>query len=131
MITPWLEKMAAARLAAVGLTLIACLSGCGRGEVKQVEALKAEEVPQKIEEAFATAPAEARQAATALATSIQSQPADAFFGLQALGYRPDLSPEQRQAAAQAMLAAREKLEAAAAAGDATARQALEQQAARK
>ena len=131
MIPPFLEKFVAVRLTVVGLTVIACLSGCGPAEVKQVEALKVEQVPQKMEEAFATAPPEARQAATELAASIQTQPADAFFGLQALGYRSDLSPEQRQAAAQAMLAAREKLEAAAAAGDAAARQALEQQAARK
>lgn len=106
-------------------------SGCGRDGPKQVEAAKAEEVPKQIEEAFATAPAEARQAAKELSASIPSQPADAFFGLQALGYRPDLTQEQRTALAQAMLAAREKLAEAAANGSTAAREALEQQAARK
>lgn len=106
-------------------------SGCGRDGPKPVEPAKVEEVPKQIEEAFATAPAEARQAAKDLSASIPTQPADAFFGLQALGYRPDLTQEQRTALAQAMLAAREKLAEAAANGNAAARDALEQQAARK
>ncbi|MBL9174878.1 MAG: hypothetical protein JNL10_15175 [Verrucomicrobiales bacterium] len=106
-------------------------SGCGRDGPKQVEAAKVEEVPKQIEEAFATAPAEARQAAQDLSASIPSQPVDAFFGLQALGYRSDLTPEQRTALAQAMLAARAQLAQAAANGNSAARDALEQQAARK
>lgn len=120
--TPALAAMA---LAALGLV------GCGSGEVKPMETLTAEEAPKKIGEVFAGAPADARRAATELADSIQSQPADAFFGFQALSYRSDLTPEQSQVVAQAMLTAREKLAAAAANGDDAARQALEQQAARK
>jgi hypothetical protein len=116
--------------AALGMLLLSN-TGCGRPEAPAVAPMAAEEVPAKMEEAFAGAPAEARQAAVSLSGELESKPADAFFGFQELSYRSDLTPEQRTALAQAMLAARARLEAAAAGGDANARQALEQQAARK
>ena len=119
-------------LSAIFATLVVAAGlGCSREGTAPPAVLTAGEVPERIESVFATAPTEARQAAADLSGSLEAQPAGAFFGFQELSYRPDLTPEQRTAVAQAMMAARAKLEAAAAGGDAAAREALEQQAARK
>ena len=116
---------------AVPLLVLTLTSGCGRDNAKSVEVIAAKEVPHSIEKAFAGAPDDARKAASELSNNLESQPADAFFGFQSLSYRPDLTSEQRTAVAQAILAAHERLVAEAAKGSASAREALEQQAARK
>ena len=106
------------------------LAGCGGGGDATVP-LTATEVPKTVERAFANAPAETRKAATDIVADISTKPGLAVQGFDEMSRRPDLTPEQRQAVAQAALLAVAELQKAAARGDAEAKDALEARAARK
>jgi len=106
------------------------LAGCGGGGDAPVP-LTATEVPKTVERAFADAPAETRKAATEIAADISTNPGLAVQGFDEMSRRPDLTPEQRQAVAQAALLAVAELQKAAASGNVQAKDALEARAARK
>ena len=114
-----------------GVILGVFLAGCGSETSVAPAALTSAEVPKTVEAAFATAPAETRQAVTEITADIASNPDQAVQGLEQFSKRPDLSAEQREATAQAMAAAIAELQKAAAAGDPQAKEALEARAARK
>ena len=107
------------------------LAGCGGGGGDAPVPLTATEVPKTVERAFANAPAETRKAATEIAADISTNPGLAVQGFDEMSRRPDLTPEQRQAMAQAALLAVAELQKAAASGNAQAKEALEARAARK
>lgn len=105
----------------VGLALVAGLllvatSGCGRsgaGVAKTPEQAK-----EAIKQAFAGAPSDAKTLAGDIEAAMKAnEDAKAFLQLGNLTARPDLTAEQRGAAAQAMLTVNQKLSAAAANGD--------------
>ncbi|MEI6356941.1 MAG: hypothetical protein WCP53_07550 [Verrucomicrobiota bacterium] len=105
----------------VGLALVAGLllvatSGCGRsgaGVAKSPEQAK-----EAIKQAFAGAPSDVKTLAGDIEAAMKAnEDAKAFLQLGNLTARPDLTAEQRGAAAQAMLTVNQKLSAAAANGD--------------
>jgi hypothetical protein len=103
---------------------LALAAGCSRNEAPK--ALSADQVPAAVESAFKEAPPEAKTTAAEVVSSLQGKDdVKAFFDLQALSGRNDLSPEQRQVAARSMLSMNERLRAAAAQGDQRAAQALQ------
>jgi hypothetical protein len=106
------------------------LSGCGGAGDAPAE-VSAQDVPQKVGAAFADAPAETRKAAEEMAADVSTKPDEAIRGFEQMSQRPELTPAQRDAMAQAMAAAISELQKAAAAGNAQAQQALEARAARK
>ena len=105
----------------VGLALVAGLllvatSGCGRsgaGVAKSPEQAK-----EAIKQAFAGAPSDVKTLAGDIEAAMKAnEDAKAFLQLGNLSALPDLTAEQRGAAAQAMLSVNQKLSAAAANGD--------------
>lgn len=66
-----------------------------------------------------------------MANDIAANPVGALGGLEEISKRPELTPEQRDAAAKAMMSAIAELQKAAAGGNDAAQQALEARAARK
>jgi len=108
------------------LALLTCLlSGCQK-ENQPPPAVALEETPKTIESSFAQAPESAKQAASEAAAAIRSSnPSRAWASLQELSARSDLTPEQRQAAAQSLIAVGKELNDAAARGDRSAQQVLE------
>ncbi len=108
-------------------------TGCRQDGVEHAgsEPPPAEEVPASVQQAFAGAPEEVRHTATAAAGDLQADPANAYQGFEAIMMRPDITPEQRKAAADAMAASLLQLQRAAAAGDQRAQAAMEARAARK
>jgi hypothetical protein len=106
---------------AAGLLL---LVSCSKNEPPT--ALAPEQVPAAVETAFKDAPAEAKSSASQVVNSLQGKDeVKAFFELQNLSSRTDLTPEQRQAATRSMLSLNERLRAAAAQGDQRAADALQ------
>lgn len=107
--------------------------GCRRDGVEHAgsEPPPVEAVPASVQEAFAGASEEVRHTATAAAGDIQADPANAYQGFEAIMMRPDITPEQRKAAADALSASLLQLQRAAAAGDRRAQEAMEARAARK
>jgi len=106
-------------------------AGCKPSATGHLDAPPVEEVPQQLQEAFADAPAETREMAVELAGKVSADTPAAAEGLEALSYRDDLTPEQRKAVAEAMMAALLELQRAAAAGDQRAQEAVAARAARK
>jgi hypothetical protein len=105
--------------------LIALAAGCGRKRAVP-EGIPQQEVPSTIQSAFSEATPEVKAAADEVVRSIQNQEATkAFLRLQQLSSRPDLTAEQSDAAARAMVSVRVQLQAAAARGDKAATEILE------
>lgn len=103
-------------LALVAGFLLAATSGCGRsgaGVAKTPEQAK-----EAIKQAFAGATSDVKTLAGDIEAAMKAnEDAKAFLQLGNLTARPDLTEEQRGAAAQAMLTVNQKLSAAAANGD--------------
>ena len=86
-------------------------------------AITPEQIPSTVQTAFKGAAPEVESLANDVAASLQNQEEPkAFEQLQALSWRPDLTPEQREAA---MRALNEQFAAAAAKGDKTAEEMLQ------
>jgi hypothetical protein len=114
------------KAAAGAALLLVLVAGC-RKKATTPRAMSAEEVPAAMEKTFQQAPTEVREVATEAVIALQSQDeSKAFLDLQELTHRPELSPEQRMAAARSMMAVHERLRSAAARGDKKAEQTLEQ-----
>lgn len=103
-------------LALIAVGLVAPPAGCGRsgtGVAKTPEQAK-----EAIKQAFAGAPSDVKAMVGDVEASMKAnEDAKAFLQLGNLSARPDLTAEQRGAAAQAMLTVNQKLSAAAANGD--------------
>ncbi len=103
-------------LALIAVGLVAPSAGCGRsgtGVAKTPEQAK-----EAIKQAFAGAPSDVKAMVGDVEASMKAnEDAKAFLQLGNLSARPDLTAEQRGAAAQAMLTVNQKLSAAAANGD--------------
>ena len=96
------------------------------------EPIATAEVPKTLDNAFKSASADDRAAAKAAAEALQKdEQSMALDALEALARKPDLTPEQREAAAKAALSVRAGIVDAANKGDAAAQAFLEQQRARK
>src|ERR1041385_8098549 len=108
-----------------------CLTGaCSKD--KAPEPVAVEQVPATVESAFKDAPAEVKSSADEIAAAVQGKDnAKALIDLQALFARPDLTPEQREAASQSMRSLHQQLRSSAAQGDARAAEALQTYGARK
>lgn len=110
---------------------LAASPGCGRGG-DEPELLAIEQVPSTVEDAFKDAPTELKDSASEVVTAIQGKDeSKALLDLQALFARPDLNPEQREAASRSMISLNQKLRAAAEKGDQRAAEALQTYRARK
>ncbi len=118
------------RWVTLSLALAALAVGCHRNEPPAP--IASDQIPQALQTAFqqAGAPqkAEADAAAAALKNDEQGQ---ALEALERLSRQPGLTPEQREAATRSAISVRQKIIAAAAAGDRAAKEFLEQQAASK
>ena len=105
-----------AGLALVAGFLLVAASGCGpsgSGVAKTPEQAK-----EAIKQAFAGAPSDVKAIAGEIEAAMKAnEDAKAFLQLGNLSTHPDLTAEQRGAAAQAMLTVNQKLSAAAANGD--------------
>ena len=89
-------------------------------------AITPEQIPNTVQTAFKGAAPEVESLANDVAASLQNkEEPKAFEQLQALSWRPDLTPEQREAAMRAMRALNEQFAAAAAKGDKTAEEMLQ------
>ena len=114
----------APRIIFVLALVVALASGCKKQPVA-VAPLPVEQVPTTIEKAFQQAAPEVRQDATAALSALQNQnEPKAFFELHDLAARPELTPEQREAAMRAWAAVYAKLRAAAEKGDKKAEDAV-------
>jgi hypothetical protein len=112
----------------VGIATLGILAaaGCGADGDSRPAAVSAVQAPSTLKDAFKGASDEVRGQADAAGSALGGgDTPGAFFSLVNLSGRPDLTPEQREAAAAAMVAAKAKLAAAAAQGDARSREALE------
>jgi len=109
-----------------GLALVVAMTtGCKKQPVAVVP-LPVEQVPTTMEQAFQQAAPEVRQEATAAVAALQNQDEPkAFYELQELADRPELTPEQREAAMRAWAAVYARLRAAAEKGDKKAEDAVE------
>jgi len=122
------DPMESIRRLAIGIATLGILSaaGCGGDGDARPAAVTAEQAPSTLKDAFKGASDEVRGQADAAGSALGGGDAPgAFFSLVNLSGRPDLTPQQREAAAAAMVAAKAKLAAAAAQGDARSREALE------
>ena len=121
-----LAKFRRSGLGAVLLFALMVGGGCRNRSQTSDAAAAVEKDPAAIEAAFRDAPIEVRQQATEVATALQSQnDAAAFVRLEKLSGRPDLTPEQRQAAFTSWMAVNARLQQAAANGNEGARDLLE------
>lgn len=120
-----IESLRRLTVAVATLGLLAA-AGCGADGDSRPAAVTAEQAPSTLKDAFKGASDEARGQAEAAGSALGGgDTPGAFFSLVNLSGRPDLTPQQREAAAAAMMAAKAKLAAAAAQGDARSREALE------
>ena len=109
---------------ALGMMGLLAFAGCGRKPAASTP-LPIEQVPQEIENAFKNAPPDASQAASEAVSAVRSDEPEALADLQDLSARPDLSEEQRIAAARAMAAYLQKLRESAEKGNKKSEAALE------
>lgn len=104
--------------------------GCGGG--KDPEVLSVEQVPAAVEDAFKNASPEVKESVEGVVAAVKGKDeSKALLDLQEIFARPDLSPEQREAANRSMISLNQKLRTAAEQGDQRAAQALEVYRARK
>ena len=99
--------------------------GCRR-ELSRSELAKLSEIPPILEKAFKTAGAGPKQEASEIAAAVHGgDPVKAFLQLQELNAKPELTAEQRTAAARAFVAVLQQLNAAARAGNSDASKLLD------
>ena len=109
-----------------GVLLAISLAATGCKKSASPAVLTPEQVPGAVENAFKEASPEIKDLANAVVTSLQNkEEPKAFDALQNLSNRPDLTPEQREAAMRAVIALNFQLAAAAAKGDKSAEEMLE------
>ena len=109
---------------AIILLLALLAAACKKSEKPVV--ITAEQIPVTMQSAFKDAAPDVKSFAEDAAASIQNkEEPKAFEQLQALSWRPDLTPEQREAAMRAIRALNEQFAAAAAKGDKTAEEMLQ------
>ena len=107
---------------ALGLLLV----GCGRGAPPPPEPVDIEQAPATIESTFADASPECKEAADrAIAALNAGNDAQAYLELQTLAARTDLTREQQDLVAGAMIAVNQRMQASAESGDAEAARTLE------
>jgi hypothetical protein len=110
--------------------VLAVASGCSRNRAPAP--LPADQAPAVVEKAFKEADPQVKTAATEVVEALQRKDhIKAFFELQDLSSRSDLTPEQREAASRSMLSVNEQLRSAASQGDQQAAEALQAYRARK
>ena len=110
---------------ALALSVLSLLLAPGCGKNTAPEPLPPEQVSSAVETAFNEASGEAKQSATTVINSLRAEDnVSAFFELQALASRADLTAAQRDAAARSMLSLNESLRDDAAQGDQRAEDAL-------
>lgn len=110
--------------------VLAVAGGCSRNQAPAP--LPADQAPSVVENAFKEADPQVKTAATEVVEALQRKDnIKAFFELQDLSSRSDLTPEQREAASRSMLSVNEQLRAAASQGDQQAAEALQVYRARK
>ena len=110
-------------LATVVLSVLLTAS-CGQNEPPPP--MPVEQVPATVENAFKEANPELKGSAGEIVTAIQGKDEPkALLDLQALFARPDLTPEQREAANRSMISLNQKLRTAAEQGDQRAAEALQ------
>jgi len=108
------------------LVVLIGAAGCSRTSVNSPRALAPEQVAPTLNSAFKDAKPEVKEAANGVVAALQSQDAPkAFVQSQNLTERPDLTPEQRTAAALSRAAALMQLQAAAANGNKAAEDLLQ------
>ena len=111
---------AALLILSIGLLATACKKS------EKPVVITPEQIPATVQTAFKDAPPDIKSFAEDAAASIQNkEEPKAFEQLQALSWRPDLTPEQREAAMRAIRALNEQFAAAAAKGDKTAEEMLQ------
>ncbi len=116
--------------AACGMALLMGTSGCG--EPPPPTPIPAAEIPKTLESTFSSAsPAMKEAMGTATRALEGGDQSVALESLEELSRQPDLTPEQRDAAARAALTVRGSILEAASKGDEAAKAYLEQQRARK
>ena len=116
--------------AACGLGLLMGTSGCG--EPPPPTPIPTAEIPKTLESTFSSAsPAMKEAMGTATRALEGGDQSVALESLEELSRQPDLTPEQRDAAARAALTVRGSILEAASKGDEAAKAYLEQQRARK
>jgi hypothetical protein len=108
---------------AFSLSLL-CLAGCRR-EVPPPTALPPEQVASAMEQAFKTAQPELKKMAVEFVSAFSNDTPRAFVIIQSLNARAGLTPEQKQVIARSMLAANERMQAAAAQGETKAVEAVQ------
>lgn len=111
-------------LLGLGLLLLA-MAGCKKKDAGTAS-LPPEQVPAAIETAFRSAPEPVRQQAAEASAAFQSGNDNAaFVQFESLTGRPDLTPEQRQAAFDSWMVANLRLQQSAAQGNSAAKELLE------
>jgi hypothetical protein len=84
------------------LAVLALAAGCGRG--KPPKAIATSDLPAESENVFAKAPAEVKELAGQAHAALAAQDwSGAWIAFQTLSERPDLTPEQRQFVASAIM----------------------------
>ncbi|MBM3903433.1 MAG: hypothetical protein FJ379_15305 [Verrucomicrobia bacterium] len=115
---------------ACGLALWMGTSGCG--EPPPPTPIPAAEIPKTLENTFSSASPAMKEAMGTAARALEGgDQSVALESLEELSRQPDLTPEQRDAAARAALTVRGSILEAASKGDEAAKAYLEQQRARK
>jgi hypothetical protein len=106
---------------------VASQFGCKERVAVQVEPLPSARVPETIETAFQNATPPAREVASEALDALRSgDDVAAFTDLNQLSARPELTPEQRQAATRSLMSLHERLRTAANSGNREAEKLLEQ-----
>jgi len=111
-------KQVSFKTLSVGLGLsVLVLSGCGRRDEAPPE-MSTQQLADHLNSTFAKSGARAREAEAGLATALKNgQLPVAFAEARTLAANPDLTPEERAAAAQAIVATVKELKKAADGGD--------------
>ena len=113
-----------------GLVLVMGISGCG--DPPPPTPIPAAEIPKTLESSFASASPAMKEAMGSAKRALEGgEQSVALESLEELSRQPDLTPEQRDAAARAALTVRGGILEAARKGDEAAKAYLEQQRARK
>lgn len=103
-----------ASVACAGLLLLS--AGCGAG--KPPKEIAAGDIPTESQTLFGKAPAEVKDLAGKALAALEAQDwAAAWVAFQALGERKDLSPEQREFVARAVMTVGAEMQQAGAQGD--------------
>ena len=116
--------------AVCGLALVTGISGCG--EPPPPTPIPAAEIPKTLDSTFSSASPAMKEAMGSAKRALEGgEQSVALESLEELSRQPELTPEQRDAAARAALTVRGSILEAASKGDEAAKAYLEQQRARK